>query len=365
MLNEQVAGMLRNNAGNPNIVKRIAQENDLSQTEVAQTLRIPEAAASRYMPGMTPERGMESGPIDGGAFKPAPMPTPMPTPMATKPGMQPPQVPMAGGAPSSAGSAGGGMASGQALRPGAIGGDLANPVYGGDGIAIGQPMLDSRMGMDNPRPATPMNPGAFQPPPMGQRQIIGQPGGGMRRQEPSGADIMRGGMASVSAPSLAGSAADAMTAGSAGGGMASVSAPSLAGSAANAAAPQIPVKPGSIPQMSQPMRPPAVAPGSTNELSPVGGSGFGNIPGNRPQTQTKPLPASMKPQGLVAPPPVAGFRGPARVPSAMPQPASSAVQRKAPAAPAPAAARPRAPARVPTADQAFMSGFNRIRGARA
>lgn len=50
MLNEQVAGLLQNNAGNPAIVSRIAEENGLSQTEIAQALRIPEGAAARYMP---------------------------------------------------------------------------------------------------------------------------------------------------------------------------------------------------------------------------------------------------------------------------------------------------------------------------
>lgn len=52
MLNEQVAGLLQNNAGNPAIVRRIAEENQLSQTDVAQALRIPEESAARYMPAM-------------------------------------------------------------------------------------------------------------------------------------------------------------------------------------------------------------------------------------------------------------------------------------------------------------------------
>lgn len=181
MLNDQVIGLLQNNAGNPDIVRRIAEENQLSQAEIAQALRIPEGSAARYMPGMNPEQGMEAGSIDGGMVKPAPM--------ATKPGMQPPQIPMADGAPAAgggvasvsapslagsaanamtAGSAGGGMASGQALRPGAIGGDLANPVYGGE--------------PGSERFTPPSSPG-IPSSPMGQRQIIGQPG--MRQQEPA------------------------------------------------------------------------------------------------------------------------------------------------------------------------------------
>ena len=132
MLNDQVIGLLQNNAGNPDIVRRIAEENQLSQAEIAQALRIPEGSAARYMPGMNPEQGMEAGSIDGGMVKPAPMPTPM----ATKPGMQPPQVPTVGGA--SVGMAGGGAspaipaanAASQALLP-------TSPAGGGNVQRVG------------------------------------------------------------------------------------------------------------------------------------------------------------------------------------------------------------------------------------
>ena len=88
MLNEQIMGMLQNNAGNPEIVKRIAEENDLSQTEIAQALKIPEESAARYMPAMgerqimnqvgQPSRREEPAPIvqepSMGGVKPESMP---------------------------------------------------------------------------------------------------------------------------------------------------------------------------------------------------------------------------------------------------------------------------------------------------
>lgn len=116
MLNDQVIGLLQNNAGNPDIVRRIAEENQLSQAEIAQALRIPEGSAARYMPGMNPEQGMGAGSIDGGMVKPAPM--------ATKPGMQPPQIPMADGAP----AAGGGVAS---VSAPSLAGSAANAMTAG------------------------------------------------------------------------------------------------------------------------------------------------------------------------------------------------------------------------------------------
>lgn len=48
MINEQIAGLLRNNAGNPQMVSRIARENNVSQDEIAGALRIPRGSAARY-----------------------------------------------------------------------------------------------------------------------------------------------------------------------------------------------------------------------------------------------------------------------------------------------------------------------------
>ena len=96
MLNEQVAGLLQNNAANPAIVKRIAEENQLSQTEIAQALKIPEEAAARYMPAM-------GEPV-------------------SKPGMAPPARPteMAGAANAALSApavAGGGLSAGGGMSP--------------------------------------------------------------------------------------------------------------------------------------------------------------------------------------------------------------------------------------------------------
>ena len=108
MLNEQVAGLLQNNAGNPAMVKRIAEENQLSQTEIAQALKIPEESAARYMPaqGEPTKPGME----------------------APKPGMAPAEIAGAANAalPPAVGSAGGGMAPPGAGAP--VGGAPASPM---------------------------------------------------------------------------------------------------------------------------------------------------------------------------------------------------------------------------------------------
>lgn len=49
MMNEQIAGMLMNNAGNPQMVSNIANQYGVSQQEIAQTLNIPTESAARYV----------------------------------------------------------------------------------------------------------------------------------------------------------------------------------------------------------------------------------------------------------------------------------------------------------------------------
>ena len=50
MMTPQIAAMLQNNAGNPQMVSRIAQEQGVSQGEIAQALNIPAESAARYVP---------------------------------------------------------------------------------------------------------------------------------------------------------------------------------------------------------------------------------------------------------------------------------------------------------------------------
>lgn len=50
MMTPQIAAMLQNNAGNPQMVSRIAQEQGVSQEEIAQALKIPAESAARYVP---------------------------------------------------------------------------------------------------------------------------------------------------------------------------------------------------------------------------------------------------------------------------------------------------------------------------
>lgn len=121
MIDQQTQALLSYNASNPDAVRRIVQERGLTQDQVAQALNLSPEAAARY----------------GAAEAPA-------TPAA---GTPPANAPAAGSAGAPAG-----------------------------GTAIGQPVLDTEMGMNNPRPAIPMNPRAVQSPPIGQRQMIGQPG---------------------------------------------------------------------------------------------------------------------------------------------------------------------------------------------
>lgn len=178
MLNEQVMGLLQNNAGNPAIVKRIAEENQLSQTEIAQALKIPEEAAARYMPsaaanampvgaanaasqallgGDNVERVGDTyaGRVAGGGGISGPITLSNAGSTAGAPAAGSAGAPAGGTA---IGQPGGGMASGQALRPGAIGGDLANPIYPGD--------------PGSERFNTPISPG-IPSAPMEQRQILG------------------------------------------------------------------------------------------------------------------------------------------------------------------------------------------------
>lgn len=184
MLNDQVIGLLQNNAGNPDILRRIAEENQLSQAEIAQALRIPEGSAARYMPAMgerqvlnqvgQPSRQQEpAAPVQEpsmGGVKPGVMPQ--------KPGQMLEGFPGAPGLPS---AVGGGMASGS------TGGGLSS----------------------------------------------GSVGGGMSS----------GSAGSAGAPSIAGSAANAMTAGSAGGGMQMGSAGGMGAGAMQAPTAGIPAAP--------------------------------------------------------------------------------------------------------------------------
>jgi hypothetical protein len=153
MLNDQVIGLLQNNAGNPDIVRRIAEENRLSQAEIAQALRIPDGSAARYVSGMNPDQGPGVATIDNG--------------MASKPAM-------GGAVPQKPGGS-------MAAPVGSAGGELDD--YGS--------FIDFYARQRN-------QPQMMQKPAVGEqippRQIINQPGGGMRQQEPSGADIMRGGV---------------------------------------------------------------------------------------------------------------------------------------------------------------------------
>lgn len=184
MLNDQVIGLLQNNAGNPDIVRRIAEENQLSQAEIAQALRIPEGSAARYVSERNPDQGMEEARIDDSmASKPPVGPS---GGVAEKPQMAT-QIPFAPGGASS-GSAGGGMAS--------VGGGMASGSTGG-GLSSGSV------------------------------------GGGMSS----------GSAGSAGAPSIAGSAANAMTAGSAGGGMQMGSAGGMGAGAMQAQTAGIPAAP--------------------------------------------------------------------------------------------------------------------------
>ena len=107
MMTPQVAAMLQNNAGNAQMVSRIAQEQGLSQEEIAQALKIPAEAAARYVApaqaasaalggGMNPELGAGSestgGMVTGGG-----------APMVAKPAVEssaPPVAAVGGGTPS-------------------------------------------------------------------------------------------------------------------------------------------------------------------------------------------------------------------------------------------------------------------------
>ena len=149
----QDAAMLQNNAGNPAMVSRIAQERGLSQEEIAEALKIPAEAASRYM-------GQAAGGMAGGED-------------ATR--SVRPEAGMAGGAGGGRGDAMGA----QVVMPGAIGGDSLNPIYEGtpEGDAFrrrsgmgGGPMNDQRIGGDMPTPT-------------GPRQIMNQGMGGSRVNE--------------------------------------------------------------------------------------------------------------------------------------------------------------------------------------
>lgn len=95
MLNEQVVGMLRNNAGDPDIVKRIAEENQLSPAEIAQALKIPEESAARYMPAQGGSAAMADA---AGAANAAPPAAGMAATLANPPGMTSPP-PATGSAP--------------------------------------------------------------------------------------------------------------------------------------------------------------------------------------------------------------------------------------------------------------------------
>lgn len=73
MMTPQLAAMLQNNSGNAQMVSRIAQENGLSQDDIAQALKIPAEAAARYVqPAQAASNTMTAAPampssIAGGA----------------------------------------------------------------------------------------------------------------------------------------------------------------------------------------------------------------------------------------------------------------------------------------------------------
>jgi len=154
MLNEQVIGLLQNNAGNPAMVRRIAEDNQLSQTEIAQALKIPEQSAARYMPDMNPEGGMEAGPIDGAPAQGKPAQAQPIAPV--KPGIPAaPQVGSSQSAPSLAGAASAALGSGSAgAMGGSVGGRTGEEIMrGGPGPSL-QPMPFEAPGQQTQAPAT-------------------------------------------------------------------------------------------------------------------------------------------------------------------------------------------------------------------